>query len=88
LWRAIGANMLDCCGGLYISDIFEPNKRNFYYFNSVYIAQLEHKVNTPVLKGYYYFLLDHSIICLYKYRFIQTIGIGYYTRCVYVRPSE
>jgi hypothetical protein len=25
---------------------------------------------------------------LYKYRFIQTIGIGYYTRCVYVRPSE
>jgi hypothetical protein len=38
LWRAIGANMLDCCGGLFISDIFEPNKRNFYYFNSVYIA--------------------------------------------------
>jgi hypothetical protein len=26
--------MLDCSGGLFISDIFEPNKRNFYYFNS------------------------------------------------------
>ena len=36
LWRAIGANMLDCFGGLFISDIFEPNKRIFYYFkNSV-----------------------------------------------------
>ena len=28
------------------------------------------------------------ILCLYKYRIIQTIGIGYYTRCVSVRPSE
>ena len=35
LWRAIGPNMLDCCGGLFTSDIFEPNKRNVYYFNSV-----------------------------------------------------
>jgi hypothetical protein len=26
LWRSIWANMLDC------SDIFEPNKRIFYYF--------------------------------------------------------
>jgi hypothetical protein len=34
LWRAIWANMLDCCGELFISDIFEPNKRIFYYFNS------------------------------------------------------
>jgi hypothetical protein len=34
LWRAIGVNMLDCCGGLFISDIFKPNKRIFYYFNS------------------------------------------------------
>jgi hypothetical protein len=34
LWRAIWANIRDCCGGLFISDIFEPNKRFFYYFNS------------------------------------------------------
>jgi hypothetical protein len=32
LWRAIGANMLDCCGGLFISDIFEPNTRFFLLF--------------------------------------------------------
>ena len=44
---------------------------------SVYLKTFwEPWVNTPVLKGYYYFLLVHSIICLYKYRFIQTIGIG------------
>ena len=35
LWRAIWDNMLDCCGGVFISDIFEPNQRIFYYYNSV-----------------------------------------------------
>ena len=36
LWRTIGANMLDCCGRLFISDIFEPNKRIFYYILILY----------------------------------------------------